>query len=370
MPPLPPEAQAIISGTHSDPFRYLGRHNENGEPVVRVFLPDAARAAAVFDSGKRSSCRALTQIGFFAGPVPNAEEHYRLRVRYGQSEVEFEDAYRFWPVISDFDLYLLGEGNHLRLYDVLGAHPMQHQGVEGVAFAVLAPNAKRVSVVGDFNGWDGRRHAMRVRGNGFWEIFVPHAGPGDKYKFEILGADGELLPLKSDPVGFFHELRPSTASIVLDAKTIARPEPAPSGANAFTAPISIYEVHLGSWRRVADEGNRWLTYRELADQLPDYAADMGFTHIELLPVSEHPFDGSWGYQPTGLYAPTSRFGTPSDFAALVEACHQAGTCCHCRLGAGAFPGRSPWPRPVRWHRSLRALQSDAGPASRLEHVDL
>jgi len=189
---------------------------------------------------------------------------------------------------------------------------------------VFAPNAQRVSVVGDFNFWDGRRHAMRVRGNGFWEIFVPGAREGDKYKYEIVSESGELLPLKSDPVGFASELRPLTASVVVDMANVPRPAPAPPRANALDAPIAVYEVHLGSWRRKPEEQNRWLTYRELAEMLPSYAHDLGFTHVEFLPVSEHPFDGSWGYQPTGLFAPTSRFGSPADFAALVDACHRAG----------------------------------------------
>ena len=189
---------------------------------------------------------------------------------------------------------------------------------------MFAPNARRVSVVGDFNNWDGRRHAMRVRGNGFWEIFVPAVGAGDQYKFEILGADGKLLPLKSDPVAFAAELRPKTASIVVEAPAIDHPSSAPAGCNSRDAPISIYEVHLGSWRRRPDEGHRWLTYRELADELPAYVRDLNFTHVEFLPVTEHPFDGSWGYQPTGMFAPTSRFGSPADFAALVDACHRAG----------------------------------------------
>jgi 1,4-alpha-glucan branching enzyme len=238
--------------------------------------------------------------------------------------IEIEDSYRFPPILSDLDLYLLAEGRHLRLYDKLGAHPMTLDGVDGVAFATFAPSARRVSVVGDFNFWDGRRHAMRVRGNGFWEIFVPGARAGEKYKFEILGAHGGLLPLKSDPVGFAAELRPATASIVVDAANLRHPQPAPSHINALDAPISIYEVHLGSWRRRPDEGGRWLTYRELAEELPAYVSNMGFTHVEFLPVAEHPFDGSWGYQPTGLFAPTSRFGTPEDFLALIDACHRAG----------------------------------------------
>jgi 1,4-alpha-glucan branching enzyme len=194
-----------------------------------------------------------------------------------------------------------------------------------------------VSVVGDFNSWDGRRHAMRVRGNGFWEIFVPAARAGDRYKYEIIGPDGTKLPLKSDPVAFAVELRPQTASIVVDLEALPRPQPAPAGANALSAPISIYEVHLGSWRRRAQQGDRWLSYRELAQELPDYARDMGFTHVEFLPISEHPFDGSWGYQPTGMFAPTSRFGTPADFADLVDACHRAGLAVILDWVPGHFP---------------------------------
>jgi 1,4-alpha-glucan branching enzyme len=179
-------------------------------------------------------------------------------------------------------------------------------------------------VVGDFNFWDGRRHAMRVRGNGYWEIFVPGARAGDKYKYEIVTRAGDVLPLKSDPLAFAAETRPSTASIVVDPAAIPAPAAARPGVNALSAPMSIYEVHLGSWRRKPEDGNRWLTYRELAETLPAYVADMGYTHVELLPVAEHPFDGSWGYQPTGLYAPTSRFGTPADFALLIDALHKAG----------------------------------------------
>ena len=228
------------------------------------------------------------------------------------------------PVLSDYDLYLLGEGNELRLYDKLGAHPRTHDGAEGVAFVVFAPNAQRVSVVGDFNAWDGRVNPMTRRGQGYWETFVPGARTGAKYKFEIVDRFGQLLPLKSDPVAFAAEVRPLTASIVVDPSIIRRPSPTRADINALNKPMSIYEIHLGSWRRSVERDNGWLTYREMAELLPAYAVDMGFTHVELLPVSEHPFDGSWGYQPTGLFAPTSRFGSPEDFAHLVEALHKAG----------------------------------------------
>jgi 1,4-alpha-glucan branching enzyme len=320
---LPAAARDILAGRHADPFSYLGQHYENDNTVVRVFLPDASRVAAIEEGGAERELSRIDKAGLFAGPIAGFQ-HYRLRARFGDNDVELEDPYRFPPILSDFDLYLLGEGNHLRLYDKLGAHPVSHEGVPGVAFIVFAPNARRVSVVGDFNFWDGRRHAMRVRGNGYWEIFVPGARAGDKYKYEIVARSGELLPLKSDPVAFAAETRPSTASIVVDPAQIPAPRPAKSGINGVNAPMSIYEVHLGSWRRKPEEGGRWLSYRELAESLPAYVGDMGFTHVELLPIAEHPFDGSWGYQPTGLFAPTSRFGGPADFAELVDAFHKAG----------------------------------------------
>ena len=197
---MSPAAREIIAGRHADPFGYLGPHTENDETVVRVFLPDARRVVAVGESGERELER-IDPAGLFAGPLDGLQR-YRLRAQFGDNEVELEDPYRFPPLLSDYDLYLLGEGNHLRLYDKLGAHPMTLDGVAGVGFVVWAPNAQRVSVVGDFNFWDGRRHAMRVRGNGYWEIFVPGARAGDKYKYEIVTRDGQLLPLKSDPVGF------------------------------------------------------------------------------------------------------------------------------------------------------------------------
>jgi len=335
MSALSPEAYAVIEGRHSDPFHYLGPHVEGGVSLVRVFLPEAEGVAVVDAQGRERGLERIHDAGLFEGRLANDPHHYRLRARYGERQVEIEDPYRFPTVLSDLDLHLLGEGTHMHLYEKLGAHPMVLDRVAGVAFATFAPNAKRVSVVGDFNGWDGRRHAMRVRGNGFWEIFVPEARPGHKYKYEVIGPDGRMLPLKSDPLAFAAELRPQTASIVADLDARPRPQPAPAKVNAQDAPVSIYEVHLGSWRR--REGDRWLSYRELAEELPAYVSDMGFTHVEFLPVSEHPFDGSWGYQPTGLFAPTSRFGTPADFAALVEACHRAGLAVILDWVPGHFP---------------------------------
>jgi 1,4-alpha-glucan branching enzyme len=322
MTKLSAEAYAIVEGRHSDPFHYLGLHKEGGKKIVRAFLPEATQVDAVGEHGDARKLTRIHEAGLFAGAAPEGADRYQLRARFGNNVVELEDPYRFPPVLSDFDLYLLGEGTHQRIYDKLGAHPMTLDGVEGVAFVVLAPNARRVSVVGDFNYWNPRRHPMRVRGNGFWELFVPRARPGDHYKFDIIGPRGQHLPMKSDPVAFAAEVRPKTASIVMDMTKLPQPRPAPQNINARSAPMSIYEVHLASWRR--KEGNRWLTYRELAEQLPGYIRDMGFTHVEFLPVSEHPFDGSWGYQPTGLFAPTSRFGSPADFVALVDACHGEG----------------------------------------------
>jgi 1,4-alpha-glucan branching enzyme len=317
---LSAEAYAIIEGRHSDPFRYLGLHKEGDKTVVRAFLPEASKVEAIGERGDVASLARIHDAGLFAGALPNGSDRYQLRARFGDDVVDLEDPYRFPPVLSDFDLYLLGEGTHQYLYDKLGAHPMTLDGVAGVAFVVLAPNARRVSVVGDFNFRDARRHAMRVRGLGYWELFIPGAGDGDHYKFDIIGAQGQPLPLKADPLAFASEVRPKTASIVYGEIKIPHPRPLPAGINSRSSPMSIYEVHLGSWRR--KDGNHWLTYRELTEQLPGYVRDMGFTHVEFLPVSEHPFDGSWGYQPTGLFAPTSRFGSPTDFAALVDACHR------------------------------------------------
>jgi 1,4-alpha-glucan branching enzyme len=322
MTKLSAEAYAILEGRHSDPFQYLGPHSEDGKTVVRAFLPEAQKVDAIAPHGEASALTRIHDDGLFTGVLPNGSTAYQLRARFGERVVDLDDPYRFPPVLTDYDLYLLGEGTHQRLYEKLGAHPILMEGVPGVAFVVLAPNAQQVSIVGDFNFWNPKRHPMRVRGLGYWELFIPHATSGDRYKFNIFSRQGEHLPLKSDPLAFAAEIRPSTASVVFDEERLPRPRPAPSDINSLNGPISIYEVHLGSWRRKGH--NEWLTYRELAEQLPRYAHDMGFTHIEFLPVSEHPFDGSWGYQPTGLFAPTSRFGGPEDFAALVEACHSEG----------------------------------------------
>ncbi len=332
---LPAEAYEIIEGRHSDPFHYLGPHRENDRTIVRAFLPDAARVDAIDDHGATTPLERVHDSGLFVGALANGSTKYQLRAKFGDSVVDLEDPYRFPPLLTDFDLYLLGEGTDQRIYDKLGAHPLTLDGVAGVAFVVLAPSAKRVSVVGDFNFWDARRHPMRVRGVGYWELFVPGAHVGSRYKFDIVGPYGQQVAQKSDPFAFAAEMRPATASIVIDETKIPHPRPAPDGINALSKPMSIYEVHLGSWRRKGD--NEWLTYRDLAETLPKYVRNMGFTHVEFLPVNEHPFDGSWGYQPTGLYAPTSRFGSPEDFAALIDACHAEGLAVLLDWVPGHFP---------------------------------
>ncbi|MEI8393142.1 MAG: 1,4-alpha-glucan branching protein GlgB [Rhodospirillaceae bacterium] len=336
---LPPGAlDALVRAEHADPFSVLGLHRlPAGGISVRAFLPGARTVHVIdCDGGKRAGVIAATlprihPEGVFAGVIPGRTEpfRYRLRVEFDEDTIEFEDAYRFPPVLGELDVHLLAEGNHLQAYERLGAHPREIDGVAGTAFAVWAPNARRVSLVGDFCDWDGRRLPMRKRHDcGVWELFVPGAGPGERYKFEIKSATGTLLPLKADPVALEAEHPPRTASIVAapdhyrwhDGGWLERR----SAAHGHRAPISIYEVHIGSWRRVPEEGGRYLTYRELAAQLVPYAVDLGYTHLELLPITEFPFDGSWGYQSTGLYAPTSRHGSPEDFRFFVDTCHNAG----------------------------------------------
>lgn len=326
---------AIVEARHGDPFAVLGmQRDEEGEYVeVRAFLPGAQRVW-VIDTADGEVAGELERVhpaDVFNGIIDGRPDFFRytLRVQYPLATLEIEDPYRFGPVLGELDIHLLVEGNHLEMYKRLGAHPMTVDGVDGVAFAVWAPNARRVSVVGDFCDWDGRRLPMRKRIEaGVWEMFVPGVKAGQRYKFEILGADGQLLPLKTDPFAFQCEMRPANASIVHGVTEYPWGDShwmsSRGDANKREAPVSIYEAHLGSWARAGDNGEAFLSYRDLADKLVPYVRNLGFTHIELLPISEHPFDGSWGYQPIGLYAPTSRFGTPEDFKYFVDACHQAG----------------------------------------------
>lgn len=322
------EARAILEARHGDPFEILGLHERDGESTVTAFVPDATAVAVLTHAGDEAPLDPVSGApGLFVGLV-DTDSAYRLRASNEELTWEFEDPYRFGPVLGEIDEHLIGEGTHHRLWRALGAHIMEHEGVQGVHFAVWAPNAERVSVTGDFNSWDGRRSVMRRRGTtGVWEIFLPELGEGTVYKYEIRGPGGEILSLKADPVAFGSEHPPRNASVVrrIDDPTWSDDEWMATRAKrqSIDAPISIYEVHLGSWKRSPDDGTP-LSYRQLAEELVDYAFEMGFTHIELLPISEHPFDGSWGYQPIGLFAPTVRYGTPEDFRALVNAAHNKG----------------------------------------------
>ena len=327
-PALAPRVvEALVAGRHADPFAVLGIHEDAQGVQVRTFIPNAERVEVVARNGRTVGTLVRRHAaGLFSGTIAR-RMRYVLRAHRGGDEWIVDDAYAYGPVLGPMDDWLIGEGTHANLYDRLGAHATVHEGTRGVHFAVWAPNARRVAVVGDFNLWDGRRHVMRLRlGTGVWEIFIPAIGEGTLYKYEIIGSGGDLLPLKSDPVGFGAELRPSTASMVRDTTGFAWTDQAWMAARASgearRKPISIYEVHLGSWRRGPD--GRWLTYDEMAETLVPYAAELGFTPLELLPVTEHPLDASWGYQPIGLFAPTSRFGDPAGFARFVDRCHAAG----------------------------------------------
>ena len=326
-----PEAvDALVHGRHGDPFSILGPHVVGGGRAIRAFLPGALGVDVVAreDGSRLGTLDMVHPSGFFAGIV-QATGPYRLKIRWPEAVQDTEDSYSFGLLLGDLDLHLLREGTHYELSRCLGAVAMAVEGVPGVRFAVWAPNARRVSVVGDFNSWDGRRHPMRLRREaGVWELFVPRAGPGTRYKYEIIAPHGEVLPQKADPVARASEASPGTASIVArsdpydwtdgdwKAKRAAR--------QAIDAPLSVYEVHAGSWFRVRDEGDRSLTWRELADRLVPYVEELGFTHIEFLPIMEHPFGGSWGYQPLGFFAPTGRYGSPEDFAYFVDRCHAGG----------------------------------------------
>ena len=327
------EAIDLSAGRHNDPFAVLGLHEVSGKLTLRAFVPGAESIEAL-DAKTGRKITSLTAVpgadGVFVGQAVRRRNRfaYRLRATKGEDSWILDDPYRFGPVLGELDEHLISEGAHRRLWDVLGAHVINHEGVDGTHFAVWAPNARRVSVVGNFNDWDGRTHVMRSRGpTGVWEIFVPNIGDGEAYKYELHDANGRLLPQKADPFAFGAEHPPKTASVVrqirghkwADAGWMSRRE----ALQRIDRPISIYEVHLGSWKRVPDERNRPFSYAEHAKQLVGYAKDMGFTHIELMPVSEFPFDGSWGYQPVGLFAPTIRYGTLEEFRAFVEACHNA-----------------------------------------------
>ncbi len=327
------DVELICNGSHGDPFSVLGPHTcAHGKISIRAFLPTAVQVRVLELTGQKvlGSLKRRHVDGFFEQSIDLAPgTPYQLLVQWGAGpEAVLEDPYRFGMVLGEMDVWLLGEGTHLRPYEILGAHPREMADTLGTSFAVWAPNASRVSVIGDFNHWDGRRHPMRLRREcGVWEIFIPEIGLGAKYKFEIRTANGHVLPARGDPYARQAELRPATASIVAAMPALLASSPQRRMANALNAAVSIYEVHLGSWRRVVDSSTglqRWPTWDEMAELLVPYCQDMGFTHLELLPITEHPFDGSWGYQPVGLYAPTSRFGNADGFGRFVSRAHACG----------------------------------------------
>jgi 1,4-alpha-glucan branching enzyme len=327
------EIELIVAGEHSDPHRVLGLH----DGVVRAYRPDAlAMRVTPVEGAEPIEMVRVHPAGVFEAPVPEGTDHYHLEGDYGRpgwvTTFRFHDPYRAWPTLGELDLHLLGEGRHRRLWTVLGAHPRIHAGVEGVSFAVWAPNAHAVRVVGDWNFWDGRVHQMRALGSaGIWELFIPGVATGARYKFELITPDHRRI-LKADPMAFATEVPPETASVIATPSahtwSDADDEWLAERARglAYEQPLSVYEVHVGSWRWAADDKVGWrpLTYLELAERLPEYVADLGFTHVEFMPVAEHPFGGSWGYQVSAYYAPTSRYGTPDDFRVLVDALHQKG----------------------------------------------
>mgnify|MGYP005844792161 CR=1 FL=1 len=327
------EIEKIINGDSYDPFKVLGIHPVLREGkriiIIRAYHPWAKEGYIIKDLKKYKMEK--IKEGFFEIEFKEEKKIFDYKVfivpHYGNA-FEYDDPYRFLPVISDYDKHLYNEGNHFKIYEKLGAHLIEHQGVKGCHFAVWAPNARRISVISDFNAWDGRIHQMRVLGSsGIWEIFIPNVTEGEKYKFEIKTKEGHLL-IKSDPFAFYTELRPKTASIVYslenfnwdDEEYISQR----AKKNPIREPISIYEVHLGSFKRVVEENNRFITYKEAAKDLISYVKDMGFTHIEFLPMAEHSLDESWGYQVTGYFSPTSRYGKPKDLMEFINEAHKNG----------------------------------------------
>ncbi|BCA53205.1 1,4-alpha-glucan branching enzyme [Nitrospira sp. KM1] len=331
------QIERLANGRHWDPLTILGPHRNSSTGAettqIRCFLPDAAAVSILLDHRDGSSVpmARIHESGLFEATVPRVPVHrYRVRVtdRNGNTSERY-DPYGFQPLLTDFELHLFAEGRFFRAYDTMGAHCRTVDGVQGVHFVVWAPNAARVSVVGDFNQWNGLRHPMISRGaTGLWELFIPGLTDGTLYKYEIRPRDRDAVLLKADPYAVASELRPKTASVARDTSQYMWNDghwmQQRATNDPLSIPISIYEVHLGSWMRVPEEDHRWLTYRELAAKLIPYVVDMGYTHVELMPITEHPFDGSWGYQSTGYFAVTCRYGTPEDFMAFVDAAHQAG----------------------------------------------
>jgi len=321
----------LIEARHCDPFRILGLRELQGRWLGRVFRPDVAKVRMVDAGGREFELTRVHEAGLFESVLPGVEEPFGYTLEFtGHDGARWRshDPYAFGPVLGEMDIYLFNEGTHYDVYKKLGAHVMEIGGIQGVHFAVWAPSAQRVSVTGDFNGWDGRLHPMRkMVPSGVWEIFLPGVHEGAHYKFEIRGPHGEVF-LKTDPYAFFAQHTTLTGCMVFDLNRYSWSDSEwmekRRGRDPYATPMSIYEVHLGSWQRLPEEGNRFLSYIELADRLIPYVKELGFTHIELLPVMEHPFDGSWGYQVVNYYAPTSRFGNPDEFRHFVDRCHREG----------------------------------------------
>ncbi len=321
----PTRLERLRRAEDGDPFSFLGPHAQGDETLVRVWLPGADAVDLLASDGTPlGRMRCSDPDGLFELQLPQAQR-YCLRIHWPGSVQEMEDPYAFGPLLGDTDLYLFAEGNHRELWRCLGSAPVEHEGVPGVRFAVWAPNARRVSVVGNFNSWDGRRHPMRLRyPAGVWELFIPRLRSGECYKYELLGPHG-VLPLRADPMAQATETPPATASKVPQGEAFAWTDQqwlsARAQRHASQAPLAIYELHAGSWQWQDDRASDW---DELAERLIPYVQDLGFTHIELMPIMEHPFGGSWGYQPLSMFAPTARFGSPQRFAAFVDRCHRAG----------------------------------------------
>ena len=329
------EIKAISNGEHGDLFSVLGLHMVNVEGkeklVYRFYRPDAKKVEVIPESGKPFEPKRITEDGFFEYLFPRRKKKFSYQVKvtpYEGEEYTIEDTYRFGSLVSDFDLQLWGEGNHHHAYKWMGAHTKSVDGVEGTHFVVSAPSASRVSVIGSFNSWDGRVHGMRKHHDqGVWETFIPHVGEGDLYKFEVKSHMLEMPQKKADPYGRFSEFRPGTASVIWNSSYKWSDEKwvdERAVNQHHDRPISVYEIHPGSWKRHVGEDPGFLSYRELADELVPYVKELGFTHIELMPIAEHPYDPSWGYQITGYFAPTSRFGNPDDLRYFVDKCHEAG----------------------------------------------
>jgi 1,4-alpha-glucan branching enzyme len=328
---MEPEIRRLVELRHPDPHSILGNHPDAGGVVIRAYRPDAERVTVLPDFGGEIPAR-HRGAGVFEARLNGRDDvfGYLLRVDYrGGASFTFRDPYSFLPTFGELDLHLVSEGRHERIWERLGAHPRHHQGRFGTSFAVWAPNARSVSVVGDFNSWDGRLHQMRTIGStGIWELFIPELSAGARYKYEIRPGSGGMHLLKADPYAFRTEAPPATASVIHELGRYRWGDDAwmerRRAGDPQRRPLSIYEVHLSSWRRVVEEGNRPLTWKEAAEALAEYASGMGFTHVEFLPVAEHPFGGSWGYQVTGYFSPTARHGHPDEFKALVDALHRRG----------------------------------------------